>query len=157
MQPRPPAWLDWLGNHPPLIFLFFVAMWALTLYVLGVISGWEVLSKRFRFKGMFYGETWLFRSGRMRFYVYYGNCLSVGADESGLYLAVFPIFRIGHAPLLIPWSEVSVMSGDKGLIFKKRELRLGHQESIPLRISASLAETLRRSAGEAWPLESVAV
>jgi hypothetical protein len=50
-----------------------------------------------------------------------------------------------------------VISGEAGLIFKKRELRLGRHESIPLRISSSLFETLRQSAGEAWPLESVAV
>jgi hypothetical protein len=93
----------------------------------------------------------------MRFYVHFGNCLTVGADESGLYLAVFPIFRIAHPPLLVPWPEVAVISGKSGLIFKKRELRLGRQESIPLRISASLAESLREAAGDAWPLESVAV
>jgi hypothetical protein len=38
----------------------------------------------------------------MRFYVHFGNCLTTGADQSGLYLTVFPIFRIGHPPLLIP-------------------------------------------------------
>lgn len=156
MQHQPPAWLDWLFNHPPYFFLFFLVMWALTLYALGMISGWVILSKRFRFKGSFYGETWPFRSARMRFYLHYGNCLSVGADESGLYLAILPFFRFGHPPLLIPWSEVRVMSGESGLISKKRELRLGQQESIPLRLSASLTETLRQQAGKAWPFETVA-
>ena len=157
MQPQPPAWLDWVFHHPPFFVLLFVATWALTLHLLGMISGWAILSKRFRFTGMFCGQSWPFRSARMRFQVHYGNCLSIGADESGLYLAVFPIFRVGHPPLLIPWSEVSIMSGEKGFIFKKRELRLGRQELIPLRISASLAVTLERWAGDAWPLETVAV
>ena len=156
MQPQPPTWLDWVFHHPPFFFVLFAAIWALTLHVLGMVSGWATLSKRFRFNGSFYGETWPFRSARMRFLVHYGNCLSVGADGSGLYLAVFPILRIGHPPLLIPWSEVSVLSGERGVIFKKRELRLGRQESIPLCISASLVATLRRSAGGAWPLESMA-
>ena len=144
-------------NHPPFFFVFFATLWASVLYLLAMVSGWNALSKRFRFKGRFYGGTWPFRSARMRFYVHFGNCLTTGADQSGLYLTVFPIFRIGHPPLLIPRSEVVVISGETGLIFKKRELRLGRHESIPLRISSSLFETLRQSAGEAWPLESVAV
>ncbi|MGA7795384.1 MAG: hypothetical protein WCA19_20285 [Candidatus Acidiferrales bacterium] len=144
-------------NHPPFFFVFFAAMWVSVLYLIAMVSGWYELSKRFRFKGKFYGESLPFRSARMRFYVHFGNSLTVGADQSGLYLAVFPIFRIGHPHLLIPWSEVVVISGETGLIFKKRELRLGRQESIPLRISTSLVKTLRQSAGGAWPLESVGI
>ena len=157
MQPQPPNWVDWVLRHPPFFFLLFAAFWALNGYALGKISGWAILSKRFGFKRSFYGQTWPFRSARMRFYVHYGNCLTVGAEESGLYLAIFPIFRIGHPPLFIPWPEILVMSGEKGFIFKKRELRLGRQESIPFRISVSLVARLRQSAGAAWPLESAAV
>jgi hypothetical protein len=160
MQPLPPVWISWLISHPPIFFVlfavFFAATWVSVLYVIAMVSGWNTLSKHFCLKGQFYGEQRPFQSARMRYYVHFGNSLSVGADESGLYLAVFPIFRIGHPPLLVPWSEVAVISGERGFIFKKRELRLGRQESIPLRISASLCETLQKSAGEAWPLESVA-
>lgn len=157
MQPTKPVWIDWFFNHPPFFFVFFAIMWVLVLHLLGIISGWNVLSKRFRLQGQFYGESLPFRSARMRFSVHFGSCLSVGADESGLYLAVFPIFRPGLPPLLIPWSEVTVIAGETGIIFKKRELRLGRQESIPLRISASLFQSLRQSAGDVWPFESVAV
>jgi hypothetical protein len=157
MQPPSPVWIDWLFNHPPFFFVFFAIMWISILYLLAIVSGWNALSRRFRLQGRFYGESWPFRSARMRFYVHFGNCLTVGADKSGLYLAVFPIFRPGLPPLLIPWSEVVVISGETGLIFKKRELRLGREESIPLRISSSLVETLRQWAGEAWPPESVTV
>ena len=157
MQTPPPLWVDWLLKHPPFFLVIFVAMWASMLYLISAVSGWNALSKRFRLQGRFYGETRPFRSARLRFYVHFGNCLDVGADESGLYLAVLPIFRFGHPPLLIPWPEVSVISGETGFIFKKRELRLGRQESIPLRISASLAEDLRTLAGDSWPVDAVAV
>jgi len=150
------VWMEWLFNHPPFFVAFGAATWAFTFYVLAAIEGWLILSKRFRFKGRFYGEVRPFQSGWMRFYVHFGNCLFVGADESGLYLALFPLFRLWHPPLLIPWSEVSIIPGERGLIFKTRELRLGREERIPLRISCSLVRTLRESAGEAWPLESLA-
>ncbi len=140
MQYQPPAWIDWLFNHPPFLVAFAAAACALTFYVLAVIDGWLILSKRF-----------------LRVYVHFASALSVGADESGLYLAVFALFRLWHPPLLIPWSEVSIIPRQRGLIFKTRELRLGLEESIPLRISRSLVRTLRESAGEAWPLESVPI
>jgi hypothetical protein len=157
MQVPPPDWINWLFNHPPFFYVFFAIMWVSIVYLLGIVSGWNALSKRFRSRGRSYGESWPFRSARMRFYVHFGNCLSVGADVSGLYLAVFPIFRPGLPPPLTPWSEIAVISGGTGLIFKKRELRLGRHESIPLRISTSLFQSLRQSAGEAWPPESFAI
>jgi hypothetical protein len=81
------------------------------------------------------------------------SCLNFGSDETGLYLSVFPIFRPGHPPLLIPWSEITVVSGEKGLISKTRELLLGREQSIPLAISLALAEKIRLAAGAAWPIE----
>jgi hypothetical protein len=149
----PPDRIDWFFKHPPLVFMFFGALAALSSYVSAVVSGWSALSKRFQFTGQFHGQSWPLRIARMRFFARYW--LTVGAEESGLYLSVFSLFRIAHPPLLIPWSEVTVMPGYIDLIFKKRELRLGRQESIPLRISASLFERLRSSAGGAWPQESV--
>jgi hypothetical protein len=157
MANQPPEWINWLLNRPAFFALYFIALWSSVCYLLGAMSGWIKLSPRFRRRGAFYGEKWPFRSARMRFFVQYKSCLDIGADESGLYLSIFPIFRIGHPPLLIPWSEILVVSGVKGIIFRKRELCLGRQELVPLRISSSLAETLQRSAGEAWPIESVAV
>jgi hypothetical protein len=156
MQDQLPAWLDWLFNHPPFLIAFSAAAWFMGFYVLAAIDGWLILSKRFRFKGRFNGEVWPFRSGQMQSGVRFGLCLFVGADESGLYLAVFPLFRLWHPPLLLPWSEVSIISGERAVIFKTRELQLGRGESIPLRISSSLVRSLRESAGGAWPLESLA-
>lgn len=84
----------------------------------------------------------------------YGNCVNFGVDESGLYMAVFPLFRLGHAPLYIPWSEIQIISVKRGLIFKKRKLLLGRQELIPLVVSVTLAEKLKEAAGQAWPVET---
>jgi hypothetical protein len=52
----------------------------------------------------------------------YSNCVNFGADETGLYMAVFRPFRFGHAPLFIPWSEIQVDAHSQGFIFKSRKL-----------------------------------
>jgi hypothetical protein len=90
----------------------------------------------------------------MRFYSHYGNILTFGANSSGLYMSIFALFRAGHPPLLIPWSEIKVIQGESGFLLKRRRLILGREESIPLSISQSLTEHLKRAAGPAWPIES---
>jgi hypothetical protein len=148
--------VDKLVIHESAIFvLYFIVLWVLVSYLVGLLSGWIALSRRFRDSGAFYSYQWPFQSVRMRtLWGNYHNCASFGADEAGLYMAVFPPFRIGHAPLLIPWSEIQVLSGNRGFIFKKRKLLLGRQELIPLVVSLSLAEKLKDAAGKAWPVET---
>jgi hypothetical protein len=144
-------------NQPFLFVIFFAVLWALVCFIIAAVTGWRALSRRFSCpKGTFHGETWSFRSARMRFLSHYGNCLTFGADESGLYMSVFPIFRVGHPPLLIPWAEVAVAPADTGLIFKQRTLRLGRQEAIPISISASLVSHLQQAAGTGWSAASIA-
>jgi hypothetical protein len=111
MRGQTRAWIDWLFNQRPFLIAFIAlgaAISALTFYVLTAIDGWLILSRRFGFKGTFYGEVWIpERSNAIL--CPDGNCSFVGADETGLYLAVFPHFRLWHPPLLIPWSEVSII------------------------------------------------
>jgi hypothetical protein len=155
-MPYPPAFMDWLLARPYYFAIFFFALWALVSFIISMASGWNVLSRRFYCaKGTFRGETRTFQSARMGFLTNYGSCLSIGADQSGLYMSIFPIFRLGHPPLLIPWGEITVLPGETGLIFKQRTFSLGRQEAISLRISASLVETLQQAAGKGWPVVSI--
>jgi hypothetical protein len=148
-------WINWLFTNPIFFVLYFIVLWTLVSYVIGQLSGWVSLSRRFRDRGTFYSYQWPFQSVRMRtLWGTYSNCANFGADEAGLYMAVFPIFRIGHPPLFIPWAEIQVVSGNLGLIFKKRKLLLGRHELIPLVVSVSLAEKLKEAAGQAWPVET---
>ena len=135
----------------------FVAQWALVSYVIGPLSGWTELSRRFRALGAYYSYQWPFQSVRMRtIFGRDGNCGSFGADETGLFMAVFRPFRVGHPPLFIPWSEIQVDTHSQGLIFKSRKLLLGRQEMIPLFVRSSLAEKFQEAAGQSWPVETIA-
>ena len=149
-------WMNWLFTNPLFFVLYFIAVWVLVSCLIGQLSGWVALSRRFRHGGAFYSYQWPFQSVRMGTLCgTYHNSVNLGADEAGLYMAVFPLFRIGHAPLFIPWSEIQVVSGNRGLIFNKRKLLLGRQELIPFLVSVSLAEKLKEAAGQAWPVETI--
>ena len=84
----------------------------------------------------------------------YNRCLTVGATEQGLYLAMNPLFRLGHPALFIPWSEVSVTT-QKLLFFPGTRFQLGRENPVPLWVRKTLAERLKTAAGTGWPIESV--
>jgi hypothetical protein len=65
------------------------------------------------------------------------------------------LFRVGHSPLFIPWSEIQVLKGEHGWLFKRWKLKLGRKELVQISISVSLVEELKIAAGESWPGDTV--
>jgi hypothetical protein len=145
---------DWINHNASSFILFlllgWVLFWSAICYLIATISGWRLLAKRFCYQGPEYGGTkWSWQSGRMRG-ANYNGCLVLGADSSALFLKVFPLFRCGHPPLLVPWNEVTV-STVKVWFLDRAELRLGSTEQISLRIQPTLAARLQAAAGSSWP------
>jgi hypothetical protein len=148
---------DWIEQHQttfwPIVFpLYFGALWCLVCALLSYIGGWTPLAKRFRWQSAFVGDRWRFQSGQMRWHVNYGNCLTVGGNAQGLYLAVLPLFRFRQPPLLIPWEEVTV-ARRRFLFLQWVRFELGRELHIPLLVRPRLAERLRVAAGDRWPVE----
>lgn len=135
----------------------FVGFWCLITWILSLISGWSALSKQFRLVGPFDGVSDGMQSGRMRWGVNYGNCLRLGANGQGLYLATLFLFRPGHPPLLIPWSQIRITEKQHWLLGKCVTVTLGRESGIPLQIRGTTAELLRESAGSHWPVEETRI
>jgi hypothetical protein len=92
----------------------------------------------------------------MRLGTNYGNCVRVGVNQSGLHLSVGFLFRIGHPPLFIPWSDIS-MKEKRGLFFLKQvELRFARCSSIPIVISQRLMNRISYALGGVNPVSSQA-
>jgi len=139
------------------ILIPFLLLWGLVLlpYLTSRWSGWSTLADFFRSDTDFRGQKWRMQSAAMRYAMSYNNCLTIGANEEGLYLAM-PMFfiRVGHPPLFIPWSEVSASPVTTGWLRGRTRLHLGRDLQIPLTISAALAQKLQMTAGTQWPLAS---
>ena len=143
------------GHFP----LFVVVLVPTVLIVVGLVnshlSGWASLAQRYRYDEGYSGERLRFRSAAMRYWGHFGNCLTMGTNPHGFFLAMsIPIFP-GFPPLFIPWSEITVRRG-RFLWSKYVELRLGREAAIPFRICEGLASKLAALAGEAWLKESAA-
>ena len=132
----------------------FLILWTLVPIVISYLSGWASLAGQFRFHDTFSGSRWSWQSAQMRFMMNYNRCLTIGATEQGLYLAMNPLFRLGHPALFIPWSEVSVTT-QKRLFFPGTRFQLGRENPVSLWVRQTLADRLKTVAGKGWPIECV--
>jgi hypothetical protein len=91
----------------PLLFPFvFAAFWCFISLVLGFVSGWQRLALAYATDQAPRGGTaFSWQSGYVGV-VRYRNCLNVRVAPEGLFLSTVWLFRLGHKPLLIPWSAI---------------------------------------------------
>jgi hypothetical protein len=145
---------DWVDRHGFLFVLaVIVIVWLMVTLVISYIGGWASLAQEFRCPEDFVGRRYHGYSGYMRGLAHYRNCLTLGANHQGLYLAVLFLFRLAHPPLFIPWREISVTR--KRLLFIPMvRFQLGRELSIPFWVHKSVANKLRDAAGTEWPKES---
>jgi hypothetical protein len=80
----------------------------------------------------------------------YRSCMTLGANARGLYLAVLPLFRIGHPPLFIPWTDVSVARHDS-MLLSCLEFRFRRMETVYLSLNWSLGQEVGAAGGLAVP------
>lgn len=123
-----------------LILLGVVGWWG-GMYLVALMSGWHRLAERFRFEQGFEGERWRFESAAMRWGTAYRGILTLGANESGMYLAVFVLFRMGHPALFVPWSEITVSDRRRWMV-AGTQFVLGREEQIPLWVFKRLGDKL---------------
>jgi hypothetical protein len=142
---------DWVDRNFVWVFpLYFAAMWLMVMYTIALMGGWRRLAKRFRLQGTYDGQKWMMQSARMRWSARYNSALTIGANQSGLFIVPFILFRTWHPPLFVPWAEIAA-TRKKILFFDLVELRLGRSENIPFIIRPNLAAKIEAAAGSSWP------
>jgi len=134
--------------------LFFAGMWVATCFLIARLGGWSALAAAYAAAGPFEGRLWRFRSGALRRLSGYNGCLTVGAGKRGLYLAVMLLFRAGHPPLFVPWSDITVTTETDRLFFLKYsfvQFRFAHVPDVPLRLPEKLAREIAGALGMVPP------
>jgi hypothetical protein len=126
-----------------ILFVFpisFFGMWVAVCFLLASLGGWSRLARHYRSQSGFAGKKWRFKSGQFQ-PVNYKHCLTIGSDEYGLYLAVHPLFRVGHPPLLIPWSDITTTES-QGWLFSYREFAFSKVPTVKLRVLRDVGEKI---------------
>ena len=123
----------------------FLGMWVFTCFTLSIFSEWRFLSKQYPCNGKFDGEKFSFRTMKIGG-VNYSYCVTFGVNRTELYLGIMFLFRIGHKPIKVPFSQ---MKGKKqeGAFFTYVILSIN---SVDIRISQKLAERIVTASNGAW-------
>jgi hypothetical protein len=134
-------------NRPELLFVAFVGLWIGISLLIARLGGWATLATFYRLSGPFSGDCWRFQSGEFRWKMGYNNCLTIGANPTGLYLSVFFLLRFGHPNLFIPWADISVTASKRGFLSIYTEFRFRQAPMIPFRVSERLEQRIAKAAG----------
>jgi hypothetical protein len=126
----------------------FVGLWVGMSFITAR-GNWAALAGAYRYSGAWPLGRWRHQDGDVGS-EQYDNGLTIGADANGLYLAIVFLFRAGHPPLFIPWTEISVRRQERFLcayaVFHFRSV-----PTVPLRVGESLGRRIVAAAGPAWP------
>jgi hypothetical protein len=93
--------------------VWFLAVWCFVILMISFISGWSKLAKKFQAAEKYQGRTFYFQRVRLNNGCNYSGCLTLQLTAQGLYMNLWPIFRIGHPPLIIPWHNFSAFTTEK--------------------------------------------
>lgn len=122
--------------------LIFIVLWMGFCKPISVFGGWQALSRDYRANSPFDGRKLWLKSVGMRRWINYNNCIILGVNKFGLYIAVLPILRIGHPPLLIPWTDISTEAVTRRLLPDLVKFKFTKQPDVPMVFSKKLAERI---------------
>jgi hypothetical protein len=109
----------------PWLFLLNLSFnWVAISFLFAYGSGWSQLAKQYRTRQPPPNNLSSMNSGRVG-WVSFKGCLNIGVTSKGLYLSVFPLLRLGHPPLLIPWTAVVRAERTKFLFQEGYRLHIG--------------------------------
>ena len=89
-----------------LIPVYFAGIWCAVLWLLSHIGGWAKIAESYATTSRPEGVHCRGRSLQISPFANYSSCLNATVSPQGIYMIPFAIFRLGHRPLLIPWSCV---------------------------------------------------
>src|SRR5579871_987400 len=133
---------DWVNRHPIVfVIALFCGIWTFNSFVFSRWGGWARLAERYRYQGKFGGKRYWFQSAQFRWGFGAHQALIFGANSTGWYIAIAPIFPLlFHPPLFIPWTDVH-LKGSKRILFRDCVcFELGRDIRIPIAILEKSAE-----------------
>jgi hypothetical protein len=127
---------------PWLIGVAFLSFWCFVLRRLAVQSGWRAIAERFRTWCHADGMVFRIQSAAIG-QVNYASCLTIVLSPDGLGLAVWPMFRFSHPPLLIPWSEFHDICPVRSFVMKLDEVSVGEPPIAKVRFRPKILRAAR--------------
>jgi hypothetical protein len=129
MHQSPPPWLFIV-----LPAVYFITVWCAVCLLVSFHGGWRQLAQRYPAlhppSGTRYSTQW----GGVDFAHYHGF-LTIHASPGGIFISVWPPFRLGHPPIFIPEDE----------IYKAKAHRRGGWDSVIFDVGSPCVATMQLS------------
>ena len=131
-------------------YVVFPILWIAVCIILSHISGWHNLAQKYPRIDFVSGEKWRFRSAKLRYSVSYNGCVNFVANREGLGISIFFIFRVGHPPLFIRWTDIKISKETK---FLRNLIRftVGRDFPLPILVPERLGQKIMEAAGQYLP------
>ncbi len=129
--------------------LFFVAFWISITVLLGFVSGWYTLMKRFPDRGETARVTLRAQSGSVGA-VRMNGILKLEACPSGLRVGILRVFGPFSRAFFVPWDQISVQRR-KSFFQPVAELNIGTPSLGKLVLPDYVANRFAREVPECWP------
>jgi hypothetical protein len=134
----------------PLYFLlFFVLLWFAVTVLLGFVSGWYFLMRRFPDRPEDPLRTFKNQSGSIGL-VGARSLLTLSVCPGGVRVGMMRIFGPFSKDFFVPWNEMSIIRKDR-VMWKVAKISFGDPPVGSLTLMADLADRLARAAGTPWP------
>lgn len=125
---------------PPLyILVAFAAFWCLLSLLISAM-GWMGLVKRYRTGKRGPGPVYWLEGGDIG--ARYRGALVFGIQPDGLRMSVLFPFRVGHPPLLIPWSDIEAVEEKKVLFGHVVVFRVGKPYGTTMELSGDISRAI---------------
>ena len=128
---------------PALIAVAFVAGWCLISLLISAM-GWMGLAKRYRTKALATGRIYGLQSGDIG--ARYRGALIFSVQPDGLRMSVLFPFRVGHPPLLVPWSDVAFVEEKKALFGTEVVFRVGKPYGTTMTVGREVGHAIAAAA-----------
>jgi hypothetical protein len=129
--------------------VFFALMWMSVTVLLGFLSGWYFLMRRFPDRPETPLQTFKNQSGSIGC-VSARSILTLSVCPGGLRVGMMRIFGPFSKDFFVPWHEMSVIRKDR-FLWKAATVAFGNPPVGSLTLMAELADRLARVAGKSWP------
>ncbi|HEY0865909.1 MAG TPA: hypothetical protein VGE01_00945 [Fimbriimonas sp.] len=105
-------------REPPvsLLLLIFPFFWIALSWTISQLMGWARIARTYMAYHRPEGERYRGRSMEFGRWASYGNSVNATLSSEGIHLSMFPLFAIGHPPMIIPWSMVTGLK--ENVLFK---------------------------------------